>query len=284
MFFKEWEVLIVDDEPDVIQVSRLAMRHFEVYGLPLRLQSAKSKAEALQVFGNSSSQMPAIAVAFVDVVMETDNAGLELCEALREEQGNRITQLFIRTGQPGIAPERGVLDRYDINGYFTKVEASEDKLYSLVKSGVRQYLWNIVALGTSMLLSNAIAAGDSKAGIFEGARQAFRGWHLLGEAPAESRSVQAGLYIGDELMGMRSLEPGQAQALRERLNARDGKKLGADGDSYVIDGNTLMIKVPTGPPGGIAFVANTTFVPPESVIVLYHRALRGLAMLLQRAR
>ena len=46
MFFKEWEVLLVDDEPDVLQVSRLAMRHFEVYGLPLRLHTAKSKALA----------------------------------------------------------------------------------------------------------------------------------------------------------------------------------------------------------------------------------------------
>ena len=44
MFFKEREVLLVDDEPDVLQVSRLAMRHFEVYGLPLRLHTATSKA------------------------------------------------------------------------------------------------------------------------------------------------------------------------------------------------------------------------------------------------
>jgi CheY-like chemotaxis protein len=59
MFFKEWEVLIVDDEPDVIQVSRLAMRHFEVYGLPLRLHTANSKAEALKVFAMSPVQLPA---------------------------------------------------------------------------------------------------------------------------------------------------------------------------------------------------------------------------------
>ena len=55
-----------------------------------------------------------------------------------------------------------VLDRYDINGYFTKVEATEDKLYSLVKSGVRQYLWNVAALGTTLMLKNAIEAGDDQ--------------------------------------------------------------------------------------------------------------------------
>ncbi|HLH32593.1 MAG TPA: response regulator receiver protein [Terriglobia bacterium] len=284
MFFKEWEVLIVDDEPDIIQVSRLAMRHFEVYGLPLRLHTAKSKAEALQIFKNSPSLQPAIAVAFIDVVMETDTAGLDLCQALREEHGNRVTQLFIRTGQPGTAPERTVLDRYDINGYFTKVEATEDKLYSLVKSGVRQYLWNVVALGTSLILNNAIAAGESKAAIFETALKTFRGFHFIGDAPADTRSIQAGIFVGDQILGMRGLEPAEAQSLLKRLNSLEGKKLSSEGDSYVQDGKTLMIKVPVGPPGGIAFVANTTFAPPESVVILYHRVLRGLAMLLQRAK
>jgi CheY-like chemotaxis protein len=283
MFFKEWEILIVDDEPDIIQVSRLAMRHFEVYGLPLRLHSAKSKAEALQVFKSSPTVQPAIAVAFVDVVMETDSAGLDLCQALREEQGNRLSQLFIRTGQPGVAPERSVLDRYDINGYFTKVEATEDKLYSLVKSGVRQYLWNVAALGTSLILGKAISAGDSKLAIIEAARDAFRSFHFAGDAPAESRAIQAGIFVGGQLLGMRGLEPGQAETLQARLASLEGKKIGSDGDSYVMDGNTLMIKVPVGPPGGIAFVANTTFQPPESLIVLYHRVLKGIAELLQRA-
>src|SRR5438067_5319928 len=171
MFFKEWEVLIVDDEPDVIQISRLAMRHFEVYGVPLRLHTAKSKAEALQIFATSPAEMPAIAVAFIDVVMETDTAGLDLCQSLREEHKNRVTQLFVRTGQPGMAPERTVLDRYDINGYFTKVEATEDKLSSLVKSGVRQYLWYAVALSTSLILQHAIAAGDDQAAIVEAVKK-----------------------------------------------------------------------------------------------------------------
>ena len=100
MFFTEWGILIVDDEPDILQVSRLAMQHFEVYGLPLRLHTASSKAQALQMFQTAPALLPSMAVAFIDVVMETDTAGLELCQVLREEQGNRVTQLFIRTGSP----------------------------------------------------------------------------------------------------------------------------------------------------------------------------------------
>src|SRR5262245_17677619 len=285
MFFKEWEVLLVDDEPDVLRVSRLAMRHFDVYGLPLRLHTAQSKAEALQVFAASPAQMSSIAIAFVDVVMETDTAGLDLCQSLREEHKNRVTQLFVRTGQPGMAPERTVLDRYDINGYFTKIEATEDKLYSLVKSGVRQYLWNVVALGTSLILQNAIAAGEDHAEIIEATRKTWQSVHFVGDAPAESRAIHGCVFIGDQLVGMRGLSAEQAEALRQRLGTMQGKQLSPEGDSYAQDGNTLLIRVPLGPlPGGLAFVAQTTFAPPESIMVLYHRALKSLAMLLQRAR
>ena len=31
---KEWEILLVDDEPDVLSVSKLAMQNFDVYGRP----------------------------------------------------------------------------------------------------------------------------------------------------------------------------------------------------------------------------------------------------------
>src|SRR5262249_57268528 len=64
--------------------------------------------------------------------------------SLREEHKNRVTQLFVRTGQPGMAPERTVLDRYDINGYFTKVEATEDKLRSEEHTSELQSLTNLV--------------------------------------------------------------------------------------------------------------------------------------------
>jgi hypothetical protein len=52
-----------------------------------------------------------------------------------------MTTIYVRTGQPGLAPERDVIDRYDINGYFSKAETTEDKLYS----------WSRRASGSSIL-------------------------------------------------------------------------------------------------------------------------------------
>src|SRR5688572_9927546 len=168
MFNTSWPILIVDDEPDVLQLSKLIMQEFTVYGLPVELHTAASKAEAIELMKTELIPLiptvpaPRVAVAFIDVVMESDTAGLELCEYIRETMGNKVVQLFIRTGQPGIAPERDVIDRYDINGYFTKAEATEDKLYSLVKSGVRQYVSFTTAMAMSTLTSVAVSAASSQ--------------------------------------------------------------------------------------------------------------------------
>ena len=84
---------------------------------------------------------------------------------------------------------------------------------------------------------------------------------------------------------MRGITAEQAETLKKRLTGLGGKQLSSEGDSFVQDGNTLLIRVPLGElPGGVAFVAQTTFSPPESVVVLYHRVLKSLAMLMQRAK
>ena len=92
MLFKEWNVLLVDDEPDVLTVSKLALRDVRVYDLPLRIFTAKNKAEAIELL-NTKLATPGLpgglaAVAFIDVVMETEHAGLELCDHIRHTMKN----------------------------------------------------------------------------------------------------------------------------------------------------------------------------------------------------
>src|ERR671933_1855175 len=136
------------------------MRNFTVYGSPVKLHTATSKAEAIEVI-TSQLSTPATAggklgVAIIDVVMETDTAGLELCDYIRNDLGNKWCQLYVRTGQPGVAPERAVIDKYEINGYFTKAEATEDKLYTMVKSAARTTTTFGVALAGLKLLDAMI--------------------------------------------------------------------------------------------------------------------------------
>src|SRR4051812_4427329 len=167
MLQKEWPVLIVDDEPDVLAVTRLALKDVEVDGAPLKLYTARSASEARQLLTGSPGPPsgPYFAVALIDVVMDTPTAGLDLCAFVRNNLKNKTTQLYIRTGQAGLAPERAVIDRYDVNGYFTKVELTEDKLYSLLKSGVRQNEYLVTAQVLFQIMTRA--AGKSRSEIAE---------------------------------------------------------------------------------------------------------------------
>ena len=116
-------------------------------------------------------------------------------------------------------------------------------------------------------------------------RQTFQGFHFIGGAPAESRAIQASVFLGDQIAGMQGVEAEAERALRQRLVAMGGKQVGSEGDLYVQDGNALLIQIPVGPvPGGMALLAHTTFMPPENIVLLYHRVLRGLATLLQRTQ
>ena len=104
MFNTSWPILLVDDEPDVLQLSRLVMQDFTVYGLPVELHTAASKAEAIELMETELIPLlptvpaPRVAVAFIDVVMETDTAGLELCELHPGDDGQQ--------GRPALHPHR----------------------------------------------------------------------------------------------------------------------------------------------------------------------------------
>lgn len=273
MFFKEWEVLLVDDDPDVTSVTKLAMRRFEVYGIPLRLTTAASKAEAIKLMAASVEWMPLVAVAFVDVVMETDTAGLELCDYIRNTMGNKLTQIYIRTGQPGVAPERSVIDDYDINGYFTKMETTEDKLYSLVKAGIRQYLWNHFAYGAMQFYDRMIAAGESRDKLAETAHQMLRGFVMTssGEKP-ESMDAKSCLWVGSLEISRLGVDQPGAQALRKQLSGLGRNELGPGGDYFTKDDhNNYLIHIASGDPGSeLVYICNTQFhIPPFIMSVVY---------------
>jgi CheY-like chemotaxis protein len=245
MFETEWPVLVVDDDPDVLKVSQLAMKNLQVDGRPIRLFTASSKAEAIELLTTALSGrlFPYVAVAFIDVVMETDTAGLELCQFIRETQRNRVTQLYIRTGQPGAAPERSVIDRYDISGYFTKVELTEDKLYSLVKAGARQYDFTNMVFGGFEVLSRAIAANslDDIAKVLQGSLDQM----TLDAAGRRAHDYhhRVAIVIGDRVLMSSGYSESQALAERDRLERGKLQPIDPAGNGYVIDDKTIMVKV-----------------------------------------
>ncbi|MEZ4464975.1 MAG: response regulator [bacterium] len=155
MLHRSFNVLLVDDEPDVLAVSKLAIRRMQLYGLPIRVLTAGGRREALELL-RTHPEGSNIALAIIDVVMETEHAGLELCGDIRGALDNQVMPLIIRTGQAGKAPEREVIDRYEITGYINKVEATEGRLYSLIKGAIRQYAMTAYDYHAGQLLFHLI--------------------------------------------------------------------------------------------------------------------------------
>ena len=130
-----WKILVVDDEPDVRTLTRISLRDFDFAGRALEFVEASSFTEAKEVLSQHSD----IAVGLIDVVMESADAGLRLVQYIREQQGNILIRLIIRTGQPGVAPERYVIDHYDIDDYKDKTELTAEKLYTTVRSAIKGF-------------------------------------------------------------------------------------------------------------------------------------------------
>jgi serine phosphatase RsbU (regulator of sigma subunit)/CheY-like chemotaxis protein len=130
-----WKVLVVDDEPDIHTVTRMAFEEFKFEGKSLQTLHAMSGIEAREIL----KKEPDIALALIDVVMETDDAGLKLVDFIRNELNNFLIRLIIRTGQPGAAPEEEVVERYDINDYKDKTELTNKKLYTTIRLALKSY-------------------------------------------------------------------------------------------------------------------------------------------------
>ncbi|WP_429220189.1 DUF3369 domain-containing protein [Aeromonas veronii] len=130
-----WQVLIVDDEPDIHHATRLALSNIHYKSRPLDLLNAYSGAEAATMLQAN----PRIAMILLDVVMETDDAGLQLVHKIRNDMSNSLVRIVLRTGQPGQAPEQRVILDYDINDYKTKTELTVQKLYTTVIASLRSY-------------------------------------------------------------------------------------------------------------------------------------------------
>ena len=125
-----WKILVVDDEPAIHAVTKLTVGDLKFEDKPVQLFNAMSGKEAREIL----KQEPNIAVALIDVVMETGDAGLRLVNYIRTELNDQRIRLIIRTGQPGIAPERYVIDHYDIDDYKDKTELTAERLYTTLRT------------------------------------------------------------------------------------------------------------------------------------------------------
>ncbi|NMG77332.1 putative bifunctional diguanylate cyclase/phosphodiesterase [Aromatoleum diolicum] len=130
-----WKIAIVDDDEDVHRSTELSLANTEILGRPLAFLHAYSAEDARTLFASERD----IAVILLDVVMETQDAGLRLVDEIRNRFGLRDVRIILRTGQPGYAPELDAIRDYDINDYKNKSELSRTRLYAALTAAIRAY-------------------------------------------------------------------------------------------------------------------------------------------------
>ncbi len=130
-----WRILIVDDDVDVHVVTKFALSTTSFQGRRLSFVHAYSGAEALIKLRDT----PDIALVLLDVMMETADAGLQLARQVREQLGNDLVRIVLRTGQPGQAVEHSIIVDYDINDFWSKADLTTRKLFTTVIAALRAY-------------------------------------------------------------------------------------------------------------------------------------------------
>lgn len=130
-----WTLLVVDDDPSIHDVTHLVLGHFRFKNRGLRILDAYSAEEAKTLLAKEQD----ISVILLDVVMETEHAGLDLVHYIREELKNQFVRIVLRTGQPGQAPELQVISDYDINDYKEKSELTSEKMHSTITAALRSF-------------------------------------------------------------------------------------------------------------------------------------------------
>ncbi|MDM4767566.1 response regulator [Pelomonas sp. SE-A7] len=138
-----WNILVVDDDEGVHEVTRLLMQGRRLEGRSVRLLHAYSAAEGEQALRDQ----PEIGMLLLDVVMETEMAGLLLVERIRRELNNHRARIIIRTGQPGLLSEDELLRRYDVNGYCLKTQLTDAELNRICLLALRNYRDIVEAAG-----------------------------------------------------------------------------------------------------------------------------------------
>jgi two-component sensor histidine kinase len=130
-----WKIIIADDDQEVHAITRLALEDFEFEGKTLKFFSAYSASETIDLV----RRHPDAALILLDVVMEEDDSGLQVVRHIRTVLGNHFVRIILRTGQPGRAPRRRIIDEYDINDYKEKIELTDQKLYTAIVVALRAF-------------------------------------------------------------------------------------------------------------------------------------------------
>jgi len=131
-----WKILLVDDNNRLHTIIEDAAKSIHINGkkiLPLHAKDAQEAKKLLQKHHD-------IALAFIDIAMQTPKAGLELVAYIRDQLHNKLTRIILLASATAMSmPPEEIIEKYDINDYKEYDEISERKLFNVIRTAIKQY-------------------------------------------------------------------------------------------------------------------------------------------------
>lgn len=124
-----WNILIVDDEPDVHTSTIHALSFERIHGRPLHFVSAFTAKEAMAI---AESRLD-IDLLLLDAVMESEDAGIACACHIRDGlQRKEIPIIIMRSGFAGLEVERNIDNLTCIDEFLHKTKASRKVLIDVL--------------------------------------------------------------------------------------------------------------------------------------------------------
>lgn len=129
-----WRVLVADDDDDVLEVTALALDGMQVDQRPVELLFASTEAQARAYLESHE-----VAVAILDVIMDTDRSGFDIAAWIRHTHRSLATRIVLRTGQPGQSDGQRAFHIGDINEFWLKTELGVGRMRATLSGLIRSY-------------------------------------------------------------------------------------------------------------------------------------------------
>ena len=153
-----WNILVVDDEEEVHSITSIVLKNFIFKNRKVKLYDTYNIEDTKEILSSDID----FSLIFLDIVMESDNAGLLITKFIRDDLQNDTTRIILRTGQPGNAPEQKIIIDYDINDYKEKTELTATKLTTSVVSSLRSYEELLKIKDHEIILEQKVSEGIIK--------------------------------------------------------------------------------------------------------------------------
>lgn len=143
---QSWKVLVVDDDINVLNVTKLVLQSKRVFSRDIDVCLCENVGAAKDYLAQNHD----VAVAIIDIVMETERDGIDLVEFIRNDLHNTITRVVLRSGQPALFSETDIITELNIQDYREKTELTASKLWCVIVLAIRSYNELVQARGSRL--------------------------------------------------------------------------------------------------------------------------------------